>query len=92
MPQIFRVGSYLVYFWVNEGNPLESIHVHVSTGVPKENATKLWITERGRCLVAHNKSKIPESKLLRIERIIEARHKEIEEKWLERFGEVNYYC
>ena len=26
MPQIFRIGSYIVYFWSNENNPLEPIH------------------------------------------------------------------
>lgn len=23
MPQIFRIGSYVVYFWMNENDPLE---------------------------------------------------------------------
>ena len=27
MPQIFRIGSYIVYFWSNENG--EPIHVHV---------------------------------------------------------------
>lgn len=40
MPQIFKVGGYLVYFWTNESNPLEPIHVHVSAGKPSPNATK----------------------------------------------------
>ncbi len=30
MPQVFRLGSYWVYFWTNEGKPLEPIHVHIS--------------------------------------------------------------
>ena len=34
MPQIFKVGSYLIYFWLNEGKPLEPIHVHVSERIP----------------------------------------------------------
>ncbi len=32
MPQIFKVAGYLVYFWSNEGVPLEPIHVHIITG------------------------------------------------------------
>lgn len=28
MPQVFRIGSYWVYFWTNEGDPLEPVHVH----------------------------------------------------------------
>lgn len=30
MPQVFRIGSYWVYFWTNENEPLEPIHVHVA--------------------------------------------------------------
>ena len=29
MPQVFKLGSYWVYFWTNEGKPLEPIHVHI---------------------------------------------------------------
>ena len=29
MPQIFRIGPYWVYFWSNESQPLEPVHVHV---------------------------------------------------------------
>ena len=32
MPQVFKIGSYWVYFWANENDPLEPIHVHVSQG------------------------------------------------------------
>ena len=32
MPQVFKVGSYWVYFWANENEPLEPIHVHVAQG------------------------------------------------------------
>ena len=43
MPQVFKIGSYWVYFWANENDPLEPIHVHVSQGAPSSNATKIWI-------------------------------------------------
>ena len=59
MPQIFRIAGYVVYFWANENEPLEPIHVHVSDGVPTANATKIWITQSGKCLLCHNNSKIP---------------------------------
>ena len=35
MPQVFKVGSYWVYFWANENDPLEPVHVHVCQGAPK---------------------------------------------------------
>lgn len=47
MPQIFRIGEYWVYFWTNENEPLEPVHVHISKGRPAGNATKVWITRRG---------------------------------------------
>lgn len=51
MPQVFKVGAYWVYFWANEGEPIEPIHVHISEGSPKKNATKVWITAAGKCIV-----------------------------------------
>ena len=92
MPQIFRVGPYLIYFWANEGAPMEPIHVHISEGVPSKNATKVWITRSGKCLLANNNSKIP-SRALRIDmQVIEARNREIIEKWTSYFGEISYFC
>ncbi len=54
MPQIFKVGSYLIYFWGNENMPLEPIHVHISEGLPTSSATKVWITKTGNCVLANN--------------------------------------
>lgn len=82
MPQVFKIGAYLVYFWINEGMPLEPIHVHIAEGTPISNGTKIWITQSGRCLLANNASKIPERKLRIMMDVIEARHSEIEELWL----------
>lgn len=92
MPQIFRFGSYRIYFWTNESKPLEPIHVHISDGRPTVNATKVWITRAGKCFLCHNKSKIPERILKNMMRMIEARSAEVIEKWYDYFGEVSYYC
>ena len=92
MPQIFKVGTYIIYFWANEGFPLEVIHVHIAERIPTENATKIWITKSGKCLLCHNKSKIPPKTLNNIIKIIEARSCDVVDKWLHFFGEVNYYC
>ena len=32
MPQVFKIGSYWVYFWANENEPLEPVHVPCGTG------------------------------------------------------------
>ena len=92
MPQIFKIGSYWVYFWANESDPLEPVHVHVSEGVPKQNATKIWITKSGNCYLCNNNSQIPQHTLRNIMRIIEARYVEIIKKWYNFYGEISYYC
>lgn len=92
MPQVFKIGNYLVYFWINESKPLEPIHVHVSEGIPSDNATKIWITKAGKCLLCHNRSHIPERKLRDILEILEANSQRIKDKWISVFGDVNYYC
>ena len=92
MPQIFRFGSYWVYFGTNENKPLEPVHVHISKGHPTGNATKVWITRNGKCFMCHNNSKIPEKTLKNMMRMIEARSSEVIEKWNEYFGELDYYC
>lgn len=92
MPQIFRIGPYLIYFWTNEGVPLEPVHVHISEGIPSSNATKVWITKTGKCLLANNNSKIPTKTLRVVLSILEARSCEIIEKWGDYFGQPKYFC
>ena len=92
MPQVFKFGSYKVYFWLNEGEPLEPVHVHVSQGKPSENSTKIWISSTGRCSVANNKSHIPSKTLDNIVRLIETQYMEIFSLWKETFGELKFYC
>ncbi len=91
MPQVFRFGQYCVYFWTNENEPLEPIHVHVSAGTPSSNATKIWLTSSGNCLLCHNRSQIPNHILRNIMRMIEARHNDVVRAWLKYFGEIRYY-
>lgn len=92
MPQIFRVGSFVVYFWSNENNPTEPVHVHVSEGRASAGSTKIWITSTGKTLLCNNNSKIPEKMLKNIMRQIEANSSLIIDKWSEQFGEIRYYC
>ena len=92
MPQVFRIGSYWIFFWTNENKPLEPVHVHISEGKPSPNATKVWITAAGKTLLANNNSNIPAIALRNIMRILETRSEEIITKWIEYFGEAEYYC
>jgi hypothetical protein len=92
MPQIFKVGPYWIYFWSNENKPLEPVHVHIAEGKPVADATKVWVTQSGKCLVCNNKSNIPSKQLKLLVRILEANAEEIIKKWEEFFGEASYFC
>lgn len=61
MPKLFMVSGYTVYFWSNEND--EPIHVHVAKGKPTPNATKIWLTRSGGCILAGNGSKISDKEL-----------------------------
>ncbi len=92
MPQLFRVGSYVIYFWINESSPLEPVHVHIANVKPTANATKIWITRSGKCLLQNNHSRIPERQLRILIQIIEARNADIIAKWIETFNGISYFC
>jgi len=92
MPQLLRIGPYLVYFWSNENKPLEPIHVHITEGRASANATKIWITSTGKTILCNNNSSIPEHILRRLMRVIEANVDEIKKVWQEHFDEISYYC
>ena len=92
MPQELRIGPYSVYFWSNENDPLEPVHVHISEGKASSNATKVWITSTGKTLLCNNNSGIPDRTLRRLMKIIEANSKQIIDDWLMHFGELRYFC
>ena len=86
------MGSYRVFFWSNENN--EPIHVHVCKGKPSSNATKIWLTTQGGCIVANNNSKIPASDLNKLLVIIAAQHSLIFDAWKAHFvlTDIKFYC
>ena len=92
MPQIFKIGPYIIYFWSNENNPLEPVHVHIAEGRASANATKLWITSTGKALLCNNNSQIPDKTLRKLIRLIEANSRLIISEWLDHFGEIRYFC
>ena len=92
MPQVIKIGPYVIFFWLDEGRPLEPLHVHIAEGVPRANATMVWITQSGKALLASRHQEIPASDLRKLLRIIEANVDEIKRKWLEYFDEMRFYC
>ena len=92
MPQLLKVGPYIIYFWSNESEPLEPVHVHISEGKATPDATKIWITSSGKALLCNNKSRIPDRVLRKLLRLVEANSSDFIRAWQNHFGEISYYC
>ena len=92
VPQELKIGPYSVYFWSTEADPLEPIHVHISEGRAVPNATKVWITSKGKTLLCNNASQIPDRILSKLLKVIEANSDKIINDWLSHFGEIRFYC
>ena len=92
MPQVFRIGPYIVYFWSNENDPLEPVHVHIANGRATANGTKVRITSSGMALLCNNNARIPAPILRDLLRIIEANSTVVVQKWINHFGQIEYYC
>lgn len=91
MPQLFKVGNYYVYFWLDEGKPLEPVHFHISEGKPTKNATKVFITKNKKCYISYTNPRDKKQTISNIVRIAETQVDFIIKKWIETFGEINYY-
>lgn len=92
MPSLFSVSGYKVFFWSNENG--EPIHVHVSKGKPSPNATKIWLTKNGGCILASNGSDIGKKELNELMEFISAQFFMICESWKDHFltDEIKFYC
>ena len=92
MPSLFTVGGYRIFFWSNENN--EPIHVHISKGKPSPNATKVWLTSKGQCIVANNDSRIAANELNNLLEVISAQFFLICQEWKKHFltDSIRFYC
>ena len=92
LPKLFSVGRYIIFFWSNENN--EPIHVHIGIAAPSANATKIWITSKGGCIVANNNSRIPQHDLNVLLEIIAGQFFLICNEWKNHFriDEIKFYC
>lgn len=79
MPTIFQLEGYRFFFFSNEGNPREPIHVHVRKD---GNRAKFWLKPVG--LVSNHGFSAKE--VNKLAQIVEARRNEIEKAWHEHFG------
>lgn len=81
MPAIFQFEGYRFFFFSNEGNPREPIHVHVRKD---GNRAKFWICPVG---LANNQG-FSAKDVNSLAQIVETRRDEIERAaWHEHFGD-----
>jgi len=87
-----KAYGYHIYFWSNENEPLEPLHIHISK-TPHPNATKYWILSDGSLLLENNNDAIPSNDLKRLVNFISlpSNVKKIEEKWLNHFGKLSFF-
>ena len=92
MPNLFSISGYKIYFWSNEGS--EPVHVHISKGQPVPNATKIWLTRNGGCIVASNGSNISKKELQELMSVISAQFFYICAEWKKFFATdtIAFYC
>lgn len=80
MPVIFRYKGYRFFFYSNEGDPLEPVHIHVRKG---ENTAKFWLEPYIALAGSYG---MKPGELAELEKVIITHHELIERKWNEYFG------
>ena len=79
MPTVFRQDGFRFFFYSNEGDPREPIHVHVM----KDGAeAKFWVSPAA-CARSHG---FDARTLKALARIVTDRAAQIEEAWHDHFG------
>lgn len=90
MPKIVKIGDLLLFFWIGEDG--EPIYVHVAKGKPTPNATKIWLTRSGGCLLANNGSKLSKRELGIVLEYVTLNHLDICNLWKKTFhGDISFY-
>lgn len=80
MPRVFEWNGYRFFFFSNEGNPLEPLHIHVRKG---EHVAKFWIDPAIRLANAWGFSA---KELGQLEKVVRNRQSDIRKAWNEYFG------
>lgn len=81
MPTVFKFGGFRFFFYSNEGNPREPVHIHVERG---EMEAKFWLQPSVR-LVYNDGFNAKALRELTV--IIEERRNDIERAWNDFFRE-----
>ena len=79
MPVVFVVSGFRFFFFSNEGDPREPVHIHVRK---ERNLAKFWINPDVQLADSYGFSA---TELNKIRKIIDNRRAEIEDAWHEHF-------
>jgi hypothetical protein len=79
MPVVFRHEGYRFFFYSNEGDPREPLHIHVRKG---EAVAKFWLVPQVRLVESYAMSS---SELRELTVVIEDHKDVIERYWHEHF-------
>lgn len=81
MPTVFRHDGFRFFFYSNEGDPREPVHIHVM----KDGAeAKFWVTPQVRLDRSHG---FDARVLRKLAAVVEDNRAEIEKAWNEHFGQ-----
>ena len=80
MPVVFFFQGFKFFFFSNEGDPLEPVHIHVRK---ERNLAKFWLEPDVQLAESYGFSAV---ELNRIRKIIDNRRAEIEAVWNEHFN------
>ena len=82
MPIVFRERGFRVFFYSNEGDPREPVHVHVTRAGAE---AKLWLYPSASIAYNRGFSARTQAELLQL---VEDHHEAIERSWHEHFGQT----
>ena len=81
MPVVFRYHGYRFFFFCNEGNPIEPLHIHIRKA---ENIAKFWLDPK--VSLAHSYG-FKASELRTLLNVVEQNKDKIREAWDEHFNQ-----
>ena len=80
MPTVFKREGYRFYFFSNEGDPREPVHIHAESA---DGRAKLWLYPEVNVASSAGYSR---KQLAEIVALVSVRRDEIEKAWNEYFG------
>jgi hypothetical protein len=79
MPVVFKYRGYRFFFYSNEGDPLELLHIHVRRG---ESVAKFWVLPQVSLVESYAMSA---SELRELSKVVKNNKELIERFWNEHF-------